>query len=285
MKIYGLLGNKIGYSLSPAMHEAAFQKFGMRAAYMLFDIDPANVDDFLNGLLRSDIDGLNITVPYKIKAFEFIKKYGILDTGCLKIGSINTININNKSLFGYNTDTTGFIRSLELDAGYDPAGKKVFIFGAGGAGGAIAMELAASSETIFMSDVDAERVKVFGEHFLRFYGREKFVHVAQNNEDIDRALQQSSLVVNATPFGRNKGEVLFNPDFLHSNMCIYDLIYKPSPTPIVEEALKRSIKATNGLGMLLYQGAEAFSLWTGRKAPVETMRKALMKALKTGVTA
>jgi len=282
MKLYGLLGHKIGYSLSPSMHKAAFSKLKIKADYTLFDVDPAKVDEFLNGILRNDIAGLNVTVPYKIKAFEFIKKYGVLDKNCIPFGAINTINVKNKSLYGYNTDTVGFARSLEIDLGFDPAGKKVFVFGAGGAGSACAMELARVADTVYITDVEPDKIRDFSEKFLRYYGTDRLNVVSHNAADIGKALKACELVVNATPFGRNRGELVFDTEHFHSNMFVYDLIYKPSPTPIVEEALKFGLKASNGLGMLLYQGAEAFGIWTGRKAPVDTMRKALVKALKVG---
>jgi len=279
MKIYGLLGHNISYSLSPAMQNAAFEKVKLKAEYKIFDIEPERVDDFLNSLLRSNINGLNVTVPYKIKAYEFIKTYGTIDKDAEKLGAINTIVIKNKSIFGYNTDATGFIRSLESNLKFYPEMKNVFIFGAGGAGTACAIKLAEVAEKIFISDTDQEKIKVFSERFFNYYGKEKLSVIEGKDKELKDALQQCSLLVNATPFGRNKDEMLVKPEFLHEELYIFDLIYKPSETPIIKAAKKIGIKAVNGVGMLLYQGSEAFQLWTGKRAPIRVMKSALTKEL------
>jgi len=279
MKIYGLLGHNISYSLSPAMQNAAFEKVKLKAEYKIFDIEPERVDDFLNSLLRSNINGLNVTVPYKIKAYEFIKTYGTIDKDAEKLGAINTIVIKNKSIFGYNTDATGFIRSLESNLKFYPEMKNVFIFGAGGAGTACAIKLAEVAEKIFISDTDQEKIKVFSERFFNYYGKEKLSVIEGKDKELKDALQQCSLLVNATPFGRNKDEMLVKPEILHEALYIFDLIYKPSETPIIKAAKKIGIKAVNGVGMLLYQGSEAFQLWTGKRAPIRVMKSALTKEL------
>ena len=279
MKIYGLLGHNISYSLSPAMQNAAFEKVKLEAEYKIFDIEPERVDDFLNSLLRSNISGLNVTVPYKIRAYEFIKTYGTIDKDAEKLGAINTIVIKNKSIFGYNTDATGFIRSLESNLKFYPEMKNIFIFGAGGAGTACAIKLAEVAEKIFISDTDQEKIKVFSERFFNYYGKEKLSVIEGKDKELKDALLQCGLLVNATPFGRNKDEMLVKPEFLHEELHIFDLIYKPSETPIIKAAKKIGIKAVNGVGMLLYQGADAFQLWTGKRAPIRVMKDALTKGL------
>lgn len=280
MKIYGLVGHNIGYSLSPAMHNAAFKKLKLDAEYKIFDIKPEEIDKFLNSLLRSDTAGLNVTVPYKIKAYEFVKKYGFVDNTTEKLGAVNTIVIKKQSILGYNTDAVGFRKSLRTDLKFNPRGKNVFIFGAGGAGTACAMELAAKVKKMFILDIDRKRVEAFTKRFFKHYKKEKLSVVNNSDEDIESALKICHLVVNATPFGRRKGEILVNPKFLHKDLNVYDLIYKPPISPIVKTTREIGGEAVNGLGMLLYQGARAFELWTGQKPPVRTMKKALLDALK-----
>lgn len=282
MKLYGLLGHNISYSLSPAMHKAAFRKLKLKAEYRIFDVKPENLNDFLNGILRSDINGLNVTVPYKQDVYKFLKKYGKIDSKAERSAGINTILIRNKSLFGYNTDTIGFMKSLKKDLRFNPRKKNIFIFGAGGAGSALALKLARTANKVFIFDIDSGKTKKFIKKFMRYFGKSKLTIVKNKKGDICDALKESHLLVNATPFGMKKNEMLVNPDFLHKGLKVFDLIYKPGKTPIMKAARKSGIKAVNGLGMLLYQGEASFQLWTGRKAPIETMRRALKAAIKRG---
>ncbi len=280
MKLYGLLGHNISYSLSPAMHKAAFRKLKLKAEYKIFDVKPENLNDFLNGILRSDINGLNVTVPYKQDVYKFLKKYGKIDTKAERSASVNTILIRDKSLFGYNTDTVGFMKSLKKDLRFDPRMKNIFIFGAGGAGGALALKLGRIANKIFIFDIDSAKTKKFIRKFIGYFGKSKLAVVKNKEADIRDALRESHLLVNATPFGMKKNEMLVNPDFLHKGLKVFDLIYKPEETPIMKAARKSGIKAVNGLGMLLYQGEASFQLWTGRKAPIDSMRRALVRASK-----
>ncbi|NQT23047.1 MAG: shikimate dehydrogenase [Candidatus Omnitrophica bacterium] len=280
MKRYGILGYNIGYSLSPAMHKAAFKKLKLRSDYKIFDVKPDNLDEFFNNLLRSNISGLNITVPYKRKAYEFVKKFGTIDKKAESLEVINTIAIKDKNINGYNTDTLGFMRSLEENLGFNPTNKTVFIFGAGGAGAACAGSLAATVKRIYMFDVDIKKLEEFAKVFSKQWGKSKLIIIKDRRGAFRKAIKESVLIVNASPFGMGKEEMLIDPAFLHKRLMIFDLIYCVTKTPIMKVAKKRGIKAVNGLGMLLYQGMASFEIWTGRKAPVTAMKKALVQALK-----
>jgi len=260
------------------MHNAAFEKLKLDAEYRIFDVDPKKIDEFLNCLLRSDISGLNVTVPYKIKAFEFVKKYGSVDKEAAMLGAINTIVIDNKTLSGHNTDVYGFMKSVETDLGFNPRMKNIFVIGAGGAGSAIAVKIARAAEKIFIYDTDQDKMKTFSANFLRHYGKDKLVQVSAN--DLKSAVGACHLLINATPYGRHEGEMVIDPSFLHKNLSVYDLIYNPEKTPLIKEAEKLGLPAANGLGMLLYQGAKSFELWTKKKAPIAVMKESLVKALK-----
>ncbi|MCK4463190.1 MAG: hypothetical protein KAU58_02650, partial [Candidatus Omnitrophica bacterium] len=258
----------------------AFRKLKLKAEYKIFDVKPENLNDFLNGILRSDINGLNVTVPYKQDVYKFLKKYGKIDSKAERSAGINTIVIRNKSLFGYNTDTVGFMKSLKKDLRFDPRMKNIFIFGAGGAGSALALKLGRTANKIFIFDIDSGKTKKFIKKFMEYFGKSKLAVVKNKEADMRNALKESHLLVNATPFGMKKNEMLVNPDFLHKGLKVFDLIYKPGETPIMKAARKSGIKAVNGLGMLLYQGAASLQFWTGRKAAIETMHRALLGALK-----
>ncbi|MFH1790516.1 MAG: shikimate dehydrogenase [Candidatus Omnitrophota bacterium] len=278
-RIYGLLGHGISYSLSPAMQNAAFKKAGIDAEYRIFDTAPDGVDAFFRNILRSGVSGLNVTVPYKVRAHDFIKTYGHVDEAADMLGAVNTIAIKRKSLFGYNTDAYGFTRSLWTDLKFDPSLKNVLICGMGGAGAACAMEIAKTAGRVFVYDIDKKKTDIFAERFLKFFPEEKLSRINDARDGMKEALSQCSLLVNATPFGRNQDELLIDGSFFHEELKVYDLIYNPPETPLVKEARKAGLKAAGGTGMLLYQGAKSFRIWTGRRAPVRVMKDALMNAL------
>jgi len=280
MRVYGLLGHNISYSLSPVMHNAAFKKLNIKAEYTLFDIAPENVDSFLNGLLRSNINGLNVTVPYKINAYEFASKYGVVDEESRYTGAVNTIALKKSSISAYNTDVFGFMRALKVDLRFNPKKKNVIVLGAGGAGTACAMKIAQECQKVYIFDVDILKLKTFEERFLKFFRKSKLCVVRDVKTDLKGAIAECHLLVNATPFGRRRDQMLVHPSFLHKNLCIYDLIYSPRVTPVVSKAKSMGLRGATGAGMLLYQGAKAFEIWTGKKAPIRTMKQALLKALR-----
>jgi len=280
MKHYGILGYNIAYSLSPAMHKAAFKKLKLKASYKIFDIKPNDLNQFLGRLLRSGINGLNVTVPYKRKAYDFVAKFGTIDKKARALGVINTIAVKNKSIYGYNTDALGFIKSLEKDLKFKPKNKNVIIFGAGGAGRACAGSLSRSADNIYIFDIDIKKLKEFEKVFPKRFGKSKIKLVKKDASNLHKAIKESSLLVNATPFGMKKKELLVNPNFLHRKLKILDLIYCVDKTPIMKMAHKIGIEAVNGLGMLLYQGMASFEIWTGRSAPMTVMKNALIRAIR-----
>ena len=279
MKQYGLLGHKISYSLSPAMHNAAFKKFGIDAEYKFYDMPKGKIKAFFNGLLRSNISGLNVTIPYKQQAYKFLTTFGIIDKEAEMLGAINTINIKHKTLYGFNTDAEGFIKALKAGLDFNPRSKRVFIFGVGGAGSTCALKLAGTADKIFVYDTDAAKTQILSKRFLKYFGSDK-IRIIQNKRDIRSTLKQSHLLVNATGYGRKRNELIVRPEFLHKKIKIIDLIYNPQITPLMREAKKRKLKAVNGLGMLLYQGAVSFKIWTGKKAPIAVMQNAIEREMK-----
>jgi len=194
------------------------------------------------------------------------------------LGAINTIVVDNGSLFGYNTDVAGFSKSLQVDLKFNPRMKNILICGAGGAGTALAIKLARAAERIFITDTDADKTKAFTEKFFKYYGTEKLSLVPGGDAELEKAVKASQLLINATPSGMKEGEFPVKPEYLHKDISVYDLIYKGN-TPLVKAALSMGLNAVNGLGMLLYQGARSFELWTKKRAPITTMKQALMDAL------
>ncbi|MFA5255503.1 MAG: shikimate dehydrogenase [Candidatus Omnitrophota bacterium] len=277
---YGLIGHPVAHSLSPAMQNAAFDALKIDAEYKLFDVEPSGLEDFLKNMAKNGIAGANVTIPHKIKAKDFIKTNGLLNEHAERLGAVNTIKVVGDKLTGFNTDGPGFYRSLVEDLKFEPEGKSIFVLGAGGAAHAIVMYLGNGPKEIFVTDIDDCMVAELKKRFEKHYDHRRFKAVPGNK--FKESLDASDLLIQATPIGMRDGDPSpVDPDLLHPGLRVYDLVYNRPATKLVEMANKKKLHATTGLGMLLFQGAIAFELWTVKKAPVEVMKKALKETLKS----
>jgi len=269
---YGLIGLPLKHSLSPLMHNAAFAALKINALYRLFELKPEELENFFGALKGKNIHGLNVTVPYKEKVFGFLDK--VSDEAKI-IGAVNTIRVSRGLLEGFNTDGQGFIKSLKEDLGFKPQKKAAIILGAGGASRALSVYLCKESPgSITIYDLDGDKASK-----LTGYLKENFKGIAVNQAVSIEELQlgKADLLVNATPIGLKETDpCVVDPDLLGRDILVYDLIYNPKETKLLKAAKARGIRASNGLGMLLYQGMAAFEIWTGRPAPKDVMQEALL---------
>lgn len=276
---YGLIGHPVRHSLSPAMQNAAFRESGIDAEYKLFDIPPEELDEFLSGISGKSISGINVTIPHKVRVKEYLEKHGLLDENAIRLGAVNTVKVTPEGLKGFNTDGPGFYRSLVEDLKFEPENKNIFVLGAGGAAMAAIMYLGNGPAKIFIYDIDAAKVKQVWKQYSRFYDPEKLSIVERSG--FKEALAASDLLVNATPVGMKESDQSpVDKELLHQGLYVYDLVYNLPETKLVKEATRMKRHAVTGLGMLLRQGAVAFEIWTGKKAPVDVMKRALKTALK-----
>jgi len=268
-KITGLFGYPVKHTLSPAMHNAAFMRLGLDYVYVPFEVSPKNLKSALYSLKALGISGINVTIPHKENVIPFLDKFGPL---VKQVGSVNTIVNSDGKLIGYNTDAPGFLKDLRSQ-GFSPKGKTVILFGAGGAGKAVAAALASAGvKKIYITDFAEQKAHAIAKKtssgtFLSFNSWKS-------------KIKESSLLVNATPVGMHPGKPFVASKELTKGIFVYDLVYNRR-TELGLECKKAGVKYSNGLGMLLYQGALAFEYFTGKKAPVEVMRKALNKQLGT----
>jgi shikimate dehydrogenase len=278
--IYGIAGYPVKHSLSPAMQNAAFKELGIDADYSLFEVEPKDLEAFLGSLKANGISGLNITIPHKIKAREYLEKNGFLDANAERLGAVNTIKVTDDGLCGFNTDGPGFYRSLLEDLRLEPEGKNVFVLGAGGAAQAIVMYLGNTPKKIAIYDIDTGKTGDLAKHYAKYFDTGKLFIIPGENE-MKASLAQSDLLINATPIGMNEGDPSpVDKTLFHPGLYIYDLVYNRPYTRLVKEANSAKVHAVTGLGMLLCQGAISFEVWTGKKAPVNVMRRALREALQ-----
>ncbi|MCX5687820.1 MAG: shikimate dehydrogenase [Candidatus Omnitrophica bacterium] len=277
MNIYGVIGWPIKHSLSPAMHNAAFKKFGFKAEYKLFEVRPEELKNFI--INRKNIAGFNITVPHKEKCIELLDS---IDPLAGSIGAVNTVVIKNDKLIGYNTDSHGFITALEKDLEFKVKGKSIFLLGSGGASRAVSFALAANgAKKIVLTDLFLDKVKSLAENIRKFYPICNVNIIEPKEIYMKNDLSGVDLLINATPIGLKKDDpLLFDKEVFKKGLSVYDLVYNPERTKLMEAAKNTGLKFSGGLGMLLYQGAKSFELWTGEKAPIEVMRNALIVAIK-----
>jgi len=275
-QVYGLIGNPISHSLSPLMHNAAFAHLKINAQYQLFPLKEEEIENFLRGLQKNNIFGLNVTVPYKEKVVPFLAE---ISSEAELIGAVNTIKVCGERLRGFNTDGAGFLKHLNDDLKFNPQGKTIAIIGAGGAARAVSVFLGKSLPKI-ISIYDVDMVKLAA---LVNQLKIKFQSVEFNAVNSISALkiEKSDLLVNATPIGMKETDpCLVDGGLIHKDLLVYDLIYNLKETKLLKLAREKGAVTANGLGMLLYQGMLAFETWIGWKAPKEVMQKALLEGLK-----
>ncbi len=274
-KIYGVLGYPVKHSFSPAMHNAAFRVLHIDAEYRYFEKKTQELEPFLGSLAKEGIFGLNVTVPYKEKVLPFLTK---VSDEARMIGAVNTIKVTGPALEGFNTDGAGFLKHLKVGLDFQPQDKTVAIIGAGGAARAIAVYLAKDkAKKIALFDIDIAKAQILFAQ-LKDNFKDTVFYAAGTVEDLN--VPKSDLLVNATPIGMKEGEACLVPeDLLHRDLLVYDLIYNPRETKLLSLASKKGLKTANGLGMLLYQGALSFEIWTANAPPLEAMRQALTEVV------
>ena len=267
-KIFGIIGHPVTHSLSPAMHNAAFEAEGIDAEYKRFDIAPDNLEDLANFCYETDINGIagfSVTMPYKTAIMEYLDYY---DPLAKIIGSVNTVVNEDSNLVGYNTDTTGAIQALR--EANDVEGRKVLILGAGGAARGITYGLKEFGADVFLFNRTMEKAEVIAKEM-------EVLTIDYRNipkEEFD-------IIINTTPVGSlpNSNESLLHAEQMEGAIVVMDIITNPIETQLIKEAKKVGAKTVTGERMLLYQACGQFETWFGKAAPKKIMEDALYKQL------
>ena len=266
--------------MSPVMHNAAFKQLGLDYEYVPMEVEPKDLKEAIGGLKALHIAGFNVTIPYKQAVIPLIDKCTELAE---TIGAVNTVQNQDGTLIGYNTDAEGFIDSLKLEARFLPKGKNVVIIGSGGASRAVCTMLAREGvKSLTITDVLPQKALDLSEYLKDNFSVSSR---ALDNSDpiLQREINHANLVVNTSPIGmepKTDACPISDDIELHPGLTVYDLVYNPKETKLLKKAKQVGANAVSGLGMLVRQGALAFELWTGQQAPLETMREAAEAALK-----
>jgi shikimate dehydrogenase len=279
VKQVGLIGYPVAHSLSPRMHQAAFDALDIAASYTLWETQPGRLAERIASLRSPDVLGANVTIPYKEDVVPLVDE---CEPAAARIGAVNTIVNRNGRLVGYNTDAPGFIRALNEYAAFDCRGKKVVILGTGGAARAAAVALLENGvDELILLGRNEERLNNVLHHLraltAMMHGKTRVQGAFFGSPEANGLLSNAELVVNATPLGLKAHDttLLLDSNVLPATSLVMDMIFNPPLTPLLRAARAQGCQVLNGLSMLLYQGVLAFELWTGRPAPIEVMRRAL----------
>jgi shikimate dehydrogenase len=277
-KLLGIIGYPLGHSVSPAFQQAALDSCGVDAHYLAWATPPAELPGRMRSLRASEVLGANVTVPHKEAAMPYLDS---LSEEARRIGAVNTIVNRGGRLEGHNTDVAGFMRALREDGGFDPRGRRVLLLGAGGAAKAVAFGLADGGvASLTIANRTVERAQ---ELASAIKGRAP-VHALPLAHAALAGDGPWELIVNTTTLGMagspGAHETPLPASLIPRDALVYDVVYNPEATPLLQEAAKAGARTLGGLPMLVYQGAEAFRLWTGLDAPVGVMLAAARKALE-----
>ncbi|MFN6832656.1 shikimate dehydrogenase [Enterococcus hirae] len=277
-KLTGFFAKPASHSLSPLMHNLAFSHWGIDAVYLAFEVDQTNLRQAVKSIRTLDMLGVNVSMPNKTAVLAYLDQ---LSPEAELIGAVNTIVHQEQRLIGYNTDGMGFVRSVN-ETGHPIKNQKIVVLGAGGAAKAIVVQMAleGAQEITIYKRLNATFLPL-KEYFAKVSektGCPIRLHDYADESQLALDLSQANLLINATDIGMgSKKDQLPIADvkLLHSQLAVFDLIYSPSETRLIQEAKKMGIKAYNGLGMLIHQGAIAFELWTHQEMPVQNIRERL----------
>lgn len=276
-KNLGIIGYPVEHSLSPAMQSAAIEEAGLDYRYIAMSVEPKDLREAVIGLKRLHFRGFNVTIPHKIQIIPLLDQ---IDEHARMIGAVNTVLIEGDKMYGYNTDSLGFIASLKA-SGFSIEGKRAVLLGAGGAARAVIWGLIANGiESLSIGVRNVERAAPLVAVFKEFIQLRVF-HWEES--DFQRELHLADLLVHTTPLGMfPKTDVQAPVDWsiIQKSTFICDLIYTPAATLFLNTGIQRGNRTMNGQGMLVEQGAKALEIWTGGKVSTEVMKRALEKSLK-----
>lgn len=278
-KVLGLLGWPVGHSVSPAMQNAALASLGLDYVYVPFNVAPADLAQAVRGLAVLGVRGANVTIPHKEAVLPLVER---LTPEAQAVGAVNTLVREKGGWVGHNTDGEGFLEALREEANFALEGKRLLLLGAGGAARAVAFAAAGAGVSLLLiANRTPARAHTLAEALARrFPCRVRAIPLERGS--LAAALAETDVLVNTLPLGmypQVEAMPPLPPEALEPPLLVCDLIYNPRPTKLLSLAASRGCRTLDGLPMLVAQGALAFALWTGCKAPKEIMRRAAEAAL------
>jgi shikimate dehydrogenase len=272
-RVCGVIGEPIEHSLSPIMHNAAFQAVNLDYAFLAFRVKPAEVENAVNGMRALNIRGLNVTMPHKTAIINHLDR---VDLSAQIVNSVNTVLNKENLLFGFNTDGVGAVKALK-ENGVELKGRKVLLLGAGGAARAIAYAMAKEADELAVLNRTVKQAQALARLLEKSFNK-KIASGSLSPSDVESNIRDSDILINATSVGMKPkpDDSPVAPKMLRRNMAVMDIVYNPLETRLAKDAKAVGAEVVSGVEMLIYQGAASFEIWTGKSAPVEVMRQAAL---------
>ena len=266
-RLAAVVANPIKHSISPFIHNSAFEATNTNGVYLAWEVDAAELAETVANIRRYQMYGINLSMPYKEQVIPYLDQ--LSEEACL-IGAVNTVVNREGTLIGYNTDGKGFFKSLPS---FKISGKRMVLLGAGGAAKAILAQAildGVSQVSVFVRSASIEKTRPYLEKIQNATGFRVDLFALEDVQDLQDSITQADLLVNATSVGMDgSSQPIPTSIVLPEKLLVADVIYQPFETPFLKWAKEQGNQSINGLGMLLYQAAEAFELWTGKEMPTD----------------
>ncbi len=278
-KKIAIIGNPVSHSLSPQMQNAAFKALKLPYRYSKIELSEKKLENFFKQLEKNGFAGLNITIPFKEKSLHWVDQ---LSEEAKLVGAINTVTVNAKGIIkGFNTDGEGYFQSLIQETKFNPKNKNIVFIGAGGAARAILVSLCRKRiKKLTLFNRTKSKAKRLCKEFEKKFPKVKFAYESLEDKNLATAFPTTDLLINTSSIGlKGKGSLNLPLKLLPKKAIVSDIVYRPRKTTLLKSAQKLKLKTHEGIGMLLYQGALAFQLWTKKSPPLPIMKKALLKVL------
>jgi len=276
-KLIAIIGDPVERSLSPAMHNAAFEALHLNYAYMALRVPRGALEGAVATARVLKMAGMNVTHPHKINIISLLDK---LDKSAELVGAVNTVKNNRGKLIGYNTDGAGAVRALESEAG-ELAGRRILLLGAGGAARSIAFSLVKEGAELNIANRTTSRAKELTAAIKRSLGTNVGI-INLNRKELSETIKNTDIIINTTTVGMhpNVNRTLLTAHVMHTGLIVNDIVYEPLQTRLLTEAKKAGARTVTGLGMLINQAALSFEIWTGRRAPIKVMTATAKRELR-----
>ena len=266
-RLAAVVANPIKHSISPFIHNSAFEATNTNGVYLAWEVDEAELAETVANIRRYQMYGINLSMPYKEQVIPYLDQ--LSEEACL-IGAVNTVVNREGTLIGYNTDGKGFFKSLPS---FKISKKRLVLLGAGGAAKAILAQAildGVSQISIFVRSSSMEKTRPYLEKIQNATGFRVDLFALEDVQNLQDSITQADLLVNATSVGMDgSSQPIPTSIVLPEKLLVADVIYQPFETPFLKWARNQGNQSINGLGMLLYQAAEAFELWTGKEMPTD----------------
>jgi shikimate dehydrogenase len=278
-RVCGVIGDPIEHTLSPTIHNAAFNHLKLDFVFLAFNVKAAELENAIRGMHGLGIHGLNVTMPHKGTVIAYLND---VDPTVKFLGSANTILNKDGKLHGFSTDGAGALKALR-ENGVELSDKRVLLLGAGGAAKALAFSLVKEVGELVVLNRAAEKAKKLAEAIGRTLNK-KIVGDGLSPEVLAENLRDSDVLINATKVGMHPeaNQSIVPSQLLKTNLTVMDIVYNPVETKLAIDAKAAGAKVISGVEMLIHQGAASFEIWTGRSAPIEIMRRAALNKLSAG---